>query len=81
MNFEQNNYVKLLLMAKFAYNNAKNTSTSHTAFEFNCDYHPRVSYKEDVILRSKSKSVKELYIEVRKQIIMYQKNLYYAEIL
>ena len=39
VNFEQNDWVRLLPMAKFAYNNAKNASTSHTPFELNCGYY------------------------------------------
>ena len=35
-------------MAEFVYNNAKNASTSHTPFDLNCGYHPRMSYKEEV---------------------------------
>ena len=39
VNFKQNNWARLLPMAEFAYNNAKNASTSHTPFELNCLYH------------------------------------------
>ena len=60
VNFEQNDWARLLLMAEFAYNNAKNTNTSHTLFELNCGYHPRVSYKKDLDLRLKSKTVEKL---------------------
>ncbi len=35
-------------MTKFAYNNAKNTNTGYTPFEFNYDYHPQAFYKKDV---------------------------------
>ena len=47
VNFEQNDWARLLPMAEFTYNNAKNASTGHTPFELNCYYHPRVSFKED----------------------------------
>ena len=40
VNFEQNDWAKLLSMAEFTYNNAKNASTSHTPFELNYSYHP-----------------------------------------
>ena len=36
VNFEQNNWARLLTMAEFAYNNAKNASTGYTPFELNC---------------------------------------------
>ena len=37
-------------MAEFAYNNAKNASIGHILFKFNCYYHSKVSFKEDVDL-------------------------------
>ncbi len=40
VNFEQSDWARLLLMAEFTYNNAKNASTGHTPFELNCGYHP-----------------------------------------
>ena len=44
INFDQNDWTRLLLMAEFAYNNAKNASTGHTPFELNCGYYFQVSY-------------------------------------
>ena len=55
VNFEQNDWARLLPMAEFTYNNAKNASSGHTPFELNCGYHPRMSYEKDVKPRSKSK--------------------------
>ncbi len=55
VNFEQNDWARLLPMAEFAYNNAKNASMGHTPFELNCGFHPRASYKKDVNPRSRSK--------------------------
>ena len=52
VNFNQNDWARLLLMPEFVYNNAKNASTGHTLFELNCGYHPRMSFKEDVDPRS-----------------------------
>ena len=52
VNFEQNDWARLLPMAEFAYNNAKNANTGHTTFEFNCDYHPYVSFEKDTNLCS-----------------------------
>ena len=48
VNFEQNDKARLLLIAAFTYNNAKNTSTAYTLFELNCRYHPWFSYKKDL---------------------------------
>ena len=53
VNFEQNDWAWFLPMMEFAYNNAKNASTGHISFKFNCGYHPRVFYKEDLDPRSK----------------------------
>ncbi len=58
VNFEQNDLARLLPMVEFAYNNAKNASTGHISFEFNCGFHPQASYKEDVNPQSQSKSAK-----------------------
>ena len=54
INYKQNDWAKLLPIAEFAYNNTKNISTGYTPFELNYDFHPRVSYKEDVNPCSKS---------------------------
>ena len=59
INFEQNNWVRHLPIAEFAYNNNKNASTGHTLFKLKYGYHPRMSYEKDVKPRSKSK--KNLY--------------------
>ena len=47
-------------MAKFAYNNTKNTSTNYILFELNYIYHPWMSYKENIDLCSKSKFADKL---------------------
>ncbi len=75
INFDKDNWAKLLLMAKFAYNNIKNTSISHTFFKFNCDFHPQISYKKDVDPHSWSKSVDKLANEPKKLITICRKNL------
>ena len=46
VNFEQDNWAQFLLMAKFAYNNTKIASTSHTLLEFNRGYHPASCLKK-----------------------------------
>ena len=79
VNFEQNDWARLLPMAEFAYNNAKNASTGHTPFELNCGYHPRVSYEEDLDPRSKSKSAEEFSAELRDLMAVCRKNLHRAQ--
>ena len=79
VNFEQNNWARLLPMVEFAYNNAKNASSDYKPFELICGYDPRMSYKEDVKPRSKSKSVDELLAKLKKLMIVCQENLYHAQ--
>ena len=71
VNWEQNNWAKLLSMTEFAYNNAKNASIGHTQFELNCRYHPWVSFKDKCNARSKSFSANELAIELKELIDVY----------
>ena len=47
VNFKQNDWARLLPMAEFTYNNAKNSSNGNTPFELNCGYHPCVSFEEN----------------------------------
>ena len=79
VNFEQNDWARLLPMAEFAYNNTKNASTGHTPFELNCGFHPRMSYEEDVDPRSQSKSADELSAELRELMIVCRENLHHAQ--
>ncbi len=62
-------------MAEFAYNNAKNAITSHTPFELNCGYYPRISYEEDVDLCSQSKSANKLVTELREVMAICKEKL------
>ena len=79
VNFEQNDWARLLPMAEFAYNNAKNARNGYTLFELNSDYHPRMLYKEEVDSRSKSKSVDELSAELRELKDVCRENLHHAQ--
>ncbi len=79
VNFEQDDWARLLLMVKFAYNNAKNASTGHTPFEPNCGYHPQVSYEKDVDPRSQSKSADKLATELRELMTVCRENLQHAQ--
>ena len=79
VNFEPNNWIWLLLMVEFAYNNAKNASTGYTLFQLNCEYHLHVFYKEDLNPRSKLKFAKKLFSELRNLIAICQQNLHHAE--
>ena len=79
VNFKQNDWARLLPMAKFAYNNAKNASTGYTPFELNCGYHPCVSYEEDLDSHSKSRTAEELFSGLQELITVCQQNLHHVQ--
>ena len=79
VNFEQNDWARLLVMAKFAYNNAKNLSIGHIPFELNCGYHPLVCFKKDIDPHSWSKSIDKLLAELQDLMIVCRENLQHAE--
>ena len=65
-------------MAEFAYNNANNANLDYIPFELNYSYHLWISYKYNVNPYSKFKLADKLLVELRKLIIVYRENLYYA---
>ena len=79
VNWEQDNWAKLLPIAKFAYNHIKNASTGHTLFKLNCGYHPKVSFEEDVDPRSKSCFTDKLARELKELIEVCCQDLFYAQ--
>ena len=64
INFEQNNWARLLPIAEFAYNNTKNASTGQS-------YHSWISYKDEVNPCSKSKSADKLSAELKELMIIF----------
>ncbi len=66
-------------MVEFAYNNTKNTSTSHITFELNCGFHLQVLFEEDVNPHPKSRFANKLANKVRELIKIYYQNLLYAQ--
>ena len=79
VNYKQDDWARLLPIAEFAYNNAKNASTGHTPFELNCGFHPRTSYEEDVDPRPQSKSADKLATELRELMNVCRENLQHAQ--
>ncbi len=73
--FEQNDWARLLLMAKFTYNNAKNASIGHMLLKLNCGFYPQVSYKEVVNPRSQSKLTDELVTKLTELMAIHRDNL------
>ena len=64
-NWEYNNWAKQLLMANFAYNNAKNASTNQTLFKLTFGYHISLLFKEDMNPHSKSRFADKLAKKLR----------------
>lgn len=81
VNWEQNDWARLLPMAEFAYKNAKNASTGHTPFELNCGYHSLVFFEEDTDPRSRPKPAKGLSKELRDLMTICRENLLHAQAL
>ena len=79
INFGQNNWVQLLLMAEFAYNNTKNPITGYILFKLNYRYHLYVSYEKDFNPCLKSKTAKELSFKLWDLMAACQQNLHYAQ--
>ena len=78
VNFEQNNWAKLLPMAEFAYNNAKNSSTGHTPFKLNCVYHPCVSFEENTDPHFQLKLADKLSTKLQDLMTVCRENLHHA---
>ncbi len=79
VNWEQDDWARLLLIVEFAYNNAKNTSTGHTFFKLNCGYYPRVSFEKDIDSHSRSHFANKLAEELRELMEFYYQNLFYIQ--
>ena len=60
-------------MAKFTYNNTKNTSISYIFFKLNCSFHLKVLYNKDLNLCSKSKTPDKLVAKLRKLMTVSKK--------
>lgn len=60
-------------MAKFLYNNAKNTSISHNLFKLNCGYYSQVLFKKEVNPYFRSCSAKKLAKELSELMKMLSK--------
>ena len=78
VNFKQSDWARFLLMAEFAYNDAKNSSTGLTPFELNYGYYLCVSFEEDTDPYFQSKSADELSAELQDLMIVCWENFYHA---
>ena len=79
INFEQNDWAKLLSINKFTFNNAKNSSNGYTSFELSYGYYPGVSFEKDTNPRSWSNSTDKLLAELRDLMTICRENLHHAQ--
>lgn len=64
MNFEQIDWAKLLLITKFAYNNAQKINSGYILFELNYSYYPRMFFKKNLNFCFHLKRVNKLAAEL-----------------
>ena len=79
VNWEQNDWARLLPIAKFAYINTKNASIGHMLFKLIYGFHPQVSFKYNVNLCFRSSSTNKVAKELTELMNICQQNLFYAQ--
>ena len=79
VNFKQNDWARLLSIAEFAYNNARDASTNDMSLELNYGHYPWISYKKNINPRPQSKSANKLSAKARELMIVCQKNIHYTQ--
>ena len=79
INFEQNDWAKLLPIVEFAYNNAKNLNTGYMPFELNRGYYPCVFFEKVTNPCLQSKLVDKLATKLRDLITVCRENFYHAQ--
>ena len=79
INWEQKNWARLLPMAEFTYNNAKNANTGLTPFELNYGFYPQVFFEDDIDLCSRSCFANKLVKELKKLMDICQQNLLHTQ--
>lgn len=76
INYEQSDYAKLLLIARFTYNNTKNINITYIFFELNYGYHLYIFCKKNINFYSKSISINRLLTKLQELITIYRENIY-----
>ena len=79
VNFEQNDWIELLSMIEFAYNNSKHAFTQMSSFETMQRYTSRMFFENSANFKVKSKSVKKHVEELIELMKVLKVNLIYAQ--
>ena len=79
VNFEQNNWIELLSLTKFAYNNTKHASTQMSSFEVMQKYTSRMSFENSANFKVKFKFVNEHVKKLTKLLNVLKTNLTHAQ--
>ena len=79
VNFEQNNWIKLLFMTKFVYNNNKHAFIQMSSFEIMQKYISKMSFENFANFKIKSKSVNEHVRYLTKLLNVFKINLVHAQ--
>ena len=80
VNFEQNDWITLLFITEFVYNNSINASIDCSSFEINLNFFSRMSFEKFFDFRVKLMLVKQHVVHLSKLIEMLQKILNHAQI-
>ena len=75
VNFEQNDWISLLFMTEFVYNNSINVFIDVSSFKVNLNFSSRMNFEKLFDFRVKSMSVKQHDIYLNKLIEIFQKVL------
>ena len=79
VNFEQNNWIELLSLTKFAYNNTKHASTQMSSFEVMQKYISRMSFENSANFKAKFKFANEHVKKLTKLLNVLKTNLTHAQ--
>ena len=74
--FQQNNWMKLFFIIEFAYNNAKHIFTKMSFFKIMFEYSLKMTWKDFMNDRIKSKFIKQHIKELNQLMIIFKNRLH-----
>lgn len=77
INYKEDNWAGLYLIAEFVHHNVKNTTIGYTPFQLQYGHYTLISYIKDINSQSKSKSVDKQAIKLTNIMTKYRKTLQY----